>query len=83
MQAYRIKILKSTLSTYWYANSINQQFWAEIPDENDYNVSLHGFRLVSTTPHASTDYVNYNDCEIIRRAFIELQPITAYEIVEL
>lgn len=80
MKAFRIKITKSSLDSYWYAGFVGMMYWAEeiITDgETDYRIIFESSHNTSTVVR----WVGEADCEVIKESFIKIETITA--VVEL
>jgi hypothetical protein len=80
MKAFRIKIIKSSLDTYWYVGLIGKEFWAEeiITDgETHYRIIFESIHCT----HSVVRWVGKADCEVIKESFIKIETITT--VVEI
>lgn len=83
MKGYQIQIIKAKLPTYWYANRIDEIYWAsvdfritedsgyQIIHEGVYNEKCNGIR-----------WVNKEDCVVLKESEITVKEISTIEIIE-
>jgi len=83
MKAFRIKITKSSLDSYWYAGFVGMMYWAEeiITDgEINYRIIFESSHNTSTVIKCIR-WVGKADCEVIKESFIKIETITT--VVEI
>jgi len=84
MRGIRIKIANSSLDTYWYAGLIGNEYWATLEENLDHHMS-YKILLEGTIPAGGhgTKFVNFDDCEVIKEAYIRVESVTTTKIIEI
>ena len=85
MKAHRIKIIQSTLDSFWYAGFIGNEYWAEerLVD------GVVDFMLIEETAnptsllHGGKRWVAKNDCEMLKEAYVRIDSVTTTCVVEI
>jgi len=91
MIGYRIKIIKSLLDSYWYADHIGDEYWAYLDDDQNYVIVPEGTiqKVNSEFPKPRTfrDFgdkvVITEDCKVLRNSYIIADITTTSRIVEV
>jgi len=87
MIGFKIKVLKSKLDSYWYANQINREYWARLDDnQKDYVVIPEGvfYRKNSMKQNNFGDKcVIEEDCEVIDSSHIHINTNVSADIIDV
>ena len=85
MKAQKIKIINSTLDSYWYAGLIGNEYWAEerlIDGVVDYMLIEETSNPTSVL-NGGKRWVSKEDCEILKEAYVRVESIITTTVVEL
>jgi hypothetical protein len=85
MKAQRIKIIQTTLDSYWYAGYIGNEYWAEerLID------GIVDYMLIEETTNPTSllqggkRWVSKADCIVLKEAYIRIDSVTTTKVVEI
>ena len=78
MIGFKIKVLKSKLESYWYANNINREYWARLDDnQKDYVVIPDGIFHTHNADRFGDKCVIAEDCEVDESSHILVNTYTS------
>ena len=85
MKAHKIKIIQSTLDTYWYAGYIGNEYWAE---ERLFDGVIDYILIEETSNPTSMlsggkRWISKSDCEVLKEAYIRIESVTTTKVVEI
>ena len=85
MKAHKIKIIQSSLDSYWYAGLIGNEYWAEerlVDGVVDYMLIEETTNPTSIL-NGGKRWVSKEDCEILKEAYVRVESIITTTVVEL
>ena len=78
MIGFKIKVLKSKLESYWYANNINREYWARLDDnQRDYVIIPDGLLHTHNLNSFGDRCIISEDCAVEENSHILLNAYTS------
>lgn len=78
MIGFKIKVLKSKMESYWYANNINREYWARLDDnQKDYVVIPDGIFHTHNADRFGDKCIISEDCEVEENSHILVNTYTS------
>jgi hypothetical protein len=84
MKAFKVKINKANLESYWYSVFIGQEFWCYL-EENLSGILQYKAILEGKIPEGGncTKWINFDDCEVVKESYIRVETETFTTVVEI
>ena len=84
MKGYKIKVTQSKLDFYWYSTCIGDEFWSVLEETADSRLQFKVI-LEGKVPENGngTRWIDFEDCEIIKESFIQVNLDKFVSVVEI